>query len=101
MPLHVCVFLNKSFPYALRCTWKEREGYRKKGPSNIHKQLPKVFCIKVGLRNVTKYTEKQLSHSLFLDSEKETLAQVFSSDFCEISKNTFFTEHLRWLLANI
>ena len=26
--------------------------------------------------------------------KKETLAQVFSSEFCEISKNTFFTEHL-------
>ena len=26
--------------------------------------------------------------------KKETLAQVFSCDFCEISKNTFFTEHL-------
>ena len=24
----------------------------------------------------------------------KTLAQVFSSEFCEISKNTFFTEHL-------
>ena len=27
--------------------------------------------------------------------EKETLAQVFSCDFCEIFKNIFFTEHLR------
>ena len=27
--------------------------------------------------------------------KKETLARVFSFDFCEISKNTFFTEHLR------
>ena len=27
--------------------------------------------------------------------KKETLAQVFSCKFCEISKNTFFTEHLR------
>ena len=27
--------------------------------------------------------------------KKETLAQVFSQEFCEISKNTFFTEHLR------
>ena len=27
--------------------------------------------------------------------KKETLAQVFSYEFCEISKNTFFTEHLR------
>ena len=26
--------------------------------------------------------------------KKETLAQVFFSEFCEISKNTFFTEHL-------
>ena len=27
--------------------------------------------------------------------KKETLARVFSFDFCEISKNTSFTEHLR------
>ena len=26
--------------------------------------------------------------------EKETLAQVFFCEFCEISKNTFLTEHL-------
>ena len=26
--------------------------------------------------------------------EKETLAQVFSREFCEIFQNTFFTEHL-------
>ena len=26
--------------------------------------------------------------------KKETLAQVFSCEFCEISKCTFFTEHL-------
>ena len=25
----------------------------------------------------------------------ETLAQVFSREFCEISKSTFFTEHLQ------
>ena len=30
-----------------------------------------------------------------------TLAQVFSCEFCEISKNTFFTEHLWWLLLVI
>ena len=27
--------------------------------------------------------------------KKETPAQVFSREFCEISKNTFFREHLR------
>ena len=26
--------------------------------------------------------------------EKETLPQVYTSEFCQISKNTFFTEHL-------
>ena len=30
--------------------------------------------------------------------KKEALAQVFSCGFCEIFKNTFFIEHLRWLL---
>ena len=30
---------------------------------------------------------------------KETLAQVFSCEFCEIHKNTFFTEHL-WVTAS-
>ena len=33
--------------------------------------------------------------------KKETLAQVFSCEFCEISKNTFFTEHLWWLLLRL
>ena len=27
--------------------------------------------------------------------QNETLAQVFSSGFCQISENTFYTEHLR------
>ena len=27
--------------------------------------------------------------------KKETLGQVFSCEFCEISKNIFFTEHLQ------
>ena len=31
--------------------------------------------------------------------KKETLAQVFSCKLCEISKNTFFTEHL-WMAAS-
>ena len=32
--------------------------------------------------------------------KKETLAQVFPCEFCEISKNTFFTEHL-WTTASV
>ena len=32
--------------------------------------------------------------------KKETLAPVFSCEFCEISKNTFFTEDF-WATASI
>ena len=31
---------------------------------------------------------------------KETLAQVFSSEFCKILKNVFFYRNLRWLLLD-
>ena len=32
--------------------------------------------------------------------KRETLAEVFSCEFCEVSKNTFFTEHL-WATASV
>ena len=41
----------------------------------VQKQPPEVFCCKV--------------------IKIETLTQVFFWEFCEISKNIFFTEHLR------
>ena len=63
---------------------------------------------KVILRNFAKFAGKHLCQSLFLTKllaacnfiTKETLAQVFSCEFCEISKNTFFTEHL-WVTASV
>ena len=33
--------------------------------------------------------------------KKETLAQVFSCEFCENFKNTFFTEYLWWQLLEV
>ena len=33
--------------------------------------------------------------------KRETLKQVFSCEFCEISKNTFFIEHLWWQLLAV
>ena len=45
-----------------------------------------VFCKKGVLRNFVKFTRKHLCQSFF---NKVTLAQVFSCEFCEISKNTF------------
>ena len=32
--------------------------------------------------------------------KKKTLAPVFSCEFCEMSSNTFLTEHLRSMLLN-
>ena len=49
-----------------------------------------------------KFTGKHVCQSLFFNKvaglitvKKETLAQVFSCEFCEIFKDTFFTQHLR------
>ena len=58
-----------------------------------------MFCRKGVLRNFVKFTGKHLCQSLFFNKvagegcnfiKKETLAQVFSCEFYEISKNTFF-----------
>ena len=58
-------------------------------------------------KNLIEFTGKHLCQSLFFNKvaglrpeacnliKKETLAQVFSFEFCEISKSTFFTELLR------
>ena len=55
---------------------------------------PEVFCRKGVLRNFAKSTGKHLCHSLFFNKvaglKKEALAQVFSCEFCEISKSIFF-----------
>ena len=50
--------------------------------SRFRSSRPKVICEKGVLRNFTKFTGKHFI-------KKETLAQVFSREFCEISKNTF------------
>ena len=56
----------------------------------------------------TKEILNEKRHFLYCDScmpqacnfiKKEALAQMFSCEFCEISKCTFFTEHI-WTLLN-
>ena len=48
------------------------------------------------------YSQKQPPPEVFLEMpkackfiKKDTLAQVFSCEFCKISKDIFFKEHLR------
>ena len=74
---------------------------------HAQKQPPEVFLFykKGVLRNFARFTEKHLCQSLFLLKfirpqacnfiKKETLTQVFSCEFCEIFKNSLFTEHLQ------
>ena len=71
----------------------------------IQKQSPEVFLRKGVLRNLARSTGKHLCQSLCFNRvyfkvylyfnnnfiKIETLAQVFSWEFCEISKNTLFT----------
>ena len=65
------------------------------------KQPPEVFYKKGVLRNFPKFTGNHLCqrHSFLINFiKKESLPQVLSCEFSEISKNTFFIEHLGWLL---
>ena len=64
------------------------------------KKPPEVFYKNGVLRKFTKFTGKHTCQSLFFNKvaglliKKEALAQVFSWEFCEIFKNTFFTRHV-------
>ena len=68
-----------------------------------------MFCKICVLKNFVKFTGKKLCQSPFFNkvaglrpvtSLKKRLWQMFSCEFREIFRNTFFTEHLRWLLLN-
>ena len=58
------------------------------------KQPPQVFCKKRCTYKFRKILRKTPGAACNL-IKKEALAQVFSCEFCEISKNTFFSEHLQ------
>ena len=67
----------------------------------FQKQPRAVFCYKSCSLKFRKIHRKILVRVSFLACnfiKKATLAQVLSSEFCEISKNTFFIEHLWWRL---
>ena len=68
----------------------------------LQKQPPEVFCEKKVFLEISQNSQENTCGRVsFLVSsacsfiENETLAQVLCCEFCEISKNNFFTEHLR------
>ena len=68
----------------------------------VHGRSSRQRCsVKKGvLRNIAKFTRKQLCQSRFLNKvacnviKKEILPQMLSCEFCKISKNTFSPGHL-------
>ena len=78
---------------------------------NFDRSSHRRCCLKRSfLRNFAKFTGKDLCQGLFLNKVAglrpatllnffKTLAQVFYCEFCETSKNTFFTEYL-WATAS-
>ena len=72
--------------------------------------LPEMFCKNFVPKNFPKFTGKHMCWSFFFNAVKswrpatflkKTPTRVFSCEFCAIFKNTFFIEHLRWLLLDI
>ena len=111
-----CYFNSKEVPLAKQICKSSNKSWALKvnhHTLNVHRNIWKWFtelqnkkteaATRGVLRNVSKFTGKQLCQSLFLIklqvAKKENLAQVFSCEFYEISKSNFFTEHL-WATAS-
>ena len=80
----------------LKIFWNFRNTSRKK--STVRSSLSQAFYNKCHekVRKIEKKTP--MLESLFnkISRNKESSTQVFSCEFCEALKNTFFTEDLRW-----
>ena len=66
----------------------------------VQKQPQEVFYKKVVLKNFARFTRKHLCQSLLFNKVADPLVWVFACEFCEISMNTCFTEHL-WTTASL
>ena len=75
------------------CCYYAREAFERRISSRnnrcSHQRCSVKKCV---LRNFAKFTGKHLSQNLFLNKVAGPVS-VFSCEFCEIFKNTFFTEH--------
>ena len=96
-----CIWLNKIVTFRSSHQRCSTTSLLKKRLAQVEAAARGVLCKKVFLeiwQNSQENTCARVSLLIKLACnfiKKETLAQVFSCEFCEISKNTFFTEHLR------
>ena len=68
---------------------------------NFQKQSPGVILWKKMFLNNLQNSQEIHRLQACNFTRKETPTQVFSCEFCEIFRNIFFLEHLRWLLLNL
>ena len=64
------------------------QGFCKKGVKKIPQNLPKNTCVGVSFKQSFRSEACNVI-------KKKNPSQAFSGKFCEISKKTFFTEHVR------
>ena len=81
------LFVSQKQP--LKCV--QQNGYLDLRSNTLRRARSEVFCKIGALRNLAKFKGKHLCQSLFLNKfiKKETLAKVFSCEFCEISGSAF------------
>ena len=107
---HISLFrLNYDSLQGIICLWG-RISIKKVFFRRCSSKYVLIYIINVLLENFAMFTGKQLRWSLFFNKVtglpewrpptywKETPTQVFSYEYWEIFKNTFFIEHLQWLL---
>ena len=82
----------------LKIFWNFRSSSKKRSTVRGNRSQ---FFYKIGiLKKSGKKTKKTAVLELLfkeVSKIKETPSQVFSWEFCETLKNTYFTEHLRWI----
>ena len=62
----------------------------------IQKQSSRSFSVQEAFLKISQNSQENTCDRVFI--KKEALAQVFSCESRGIFKNTFFIEHLGWLL---
>ena len=93
--------LVKSFDFASNILARHKicTGYCYRIETNSHSHM----FFKIGVLKYFAIFTGNTSLGIFFNkvAKKRIRHKVFSCEFCEISKNTIFTEHLQWLLLNI
>ena len=86
--------------------WRERVNNDSLEDKKCHRSTCSQVFFKISvLKNFATFKGQHLRwESIFKNVagvqlyEKKTSAHVFSYEYCQIFKNTYFTEHLRWLV---